>query len=143
MSREREKKTSLWELRKELRELDSTDELLADFLLSADEWELYELLRRVLIVQRMRVAASGISGDDSPSPEAKAMEILYALIRFVQQYHRFPNRKEQALLLSGSSGIDLADMSSLLQEQDSSPKSRTTRKRQRQSSLRNTVGVDQ
>lgn len=142
MRQEREKSRSLWELRKELGEVDSTDDLLADFLLVADEWELYELLRRIILALRMRVAGSEPK-DEGPSPEVRALEILYTLIRFIQQYDRFPNRKEQALLLSGSTGEVLSEMSDLLREQESSPKSRTLRRRQRQRELRNTVGVNQ
>jgi hypothetical protein len=129
------KRYSLFGLRKEL-EGKETSEILADFLLVSDRAELYEMLRWSIIALRFRLA----NDFDPEGSEVKAMDILYSLVRFIQSLKRFPSRKEQADLLSA--GIGLKPFSELLRDEDSSPKGRGLRRRQREARDRNSVGID-
>lgn len=129
------KRLTLWQLREELSSRQDVSELLADFLLSADDFELWRLQRWSVLALRSKAKARSLEA----APFVKALDLLYCLTRFLETFERYPSRSEQSRLLEA----DLhKSMSVLLNDESRGVKARSSRRKQRESKLRKTVGID-
>jgi hypothetical protein len=117
---------------------------LENLFLDCDEFELWYLLRGIIIALRLQVffdLQDTLSELGQGTPKIlRGLDLLYSVSRFIQSERRFPLMKEWNIIYSNLSHNVGLDMAKLLRKESDSAKSKSARKRQKQTATRKSIG---